>query len=137
MKQTHALTRLLALAAFGTCGTAMAQEASYSGEFERPWGFGYGEETRAYDPGTRDANGNRAIINGRIQTGDVSSLSFGLNTGWGATHGSGMIGTGGAVGNQLNVSVQGNNNTIIVDSTQINNGDQTVYLNGELDLNDD
>ena len=47
-----------------------------------------------------------------------------------------MIGTGTAVGNQLNVITNGNNNTVIIDSTQINNGDQNVFLNGELDLND-
>lgn len=45
-----------------------------------------------------------------------------------------MIGTGTAVGNQLNVITTGNYNTVIIDSTQINNGDQTVVLNGELDL---
>ena len=47
-----------------------------------------------------------------------------------------MIGSGTAVGNQLNVITNGSNNTIIIDSTQINNGDQTVILNGELNLND-
>ena len=47
-----------------------------------------------------------------------------------------MIGSGTAVGNQLNVITNGSNNTIIIDATQINNGDQSVVLNGELNLND-
>ena len=45
-----------------------------------------------------------------------------------------MLGTGTAIGNQLNVITNGNYNTVIIDSTQINNGDQTVVLKGELDL---
>jgi holdfast attachment protein HfaA len=115
---------------------ATAQEAGYLSEFERPYGYGYGEESRPFHAGTRDANGNRLVVNGLIEGG--SGLGLGLNTGWGQTAGaSGLLGsTGNAVGNQLNVITNGSYNTIIIDSTQINNGDQTVSLNGELDLND-
>ena len=75
------------------------------------------------------------VVNGLI--GGGTGLGFGLNTGWGQTDGaSGMIGSGTAVGNQLNVITNGSNNTIIIDATQINNGDQSVVLNGELNLND-
>ena len=116
-------------------GTATGQEASYLSEFERPYGFSYGEESQAYDAGTRDASGNRVVVNGLI--GGGTGLGFGLNTGWGQTDGAaGMIGSGTAVGNQLNVITNGSNNTIIIDATQINNGDQSVVLNGELNLND-
>lgn len=116
-------------------GTATGQEAGYLTEFERPYGFGYGQEEQPFDAGTRDVNGNRVVVNGLI--GGGTGLGFGLNTGWGQTDGaSGMIGTGTAVGNQLNVITNGSNNTIIIDATQINNGDQSVVLNGELDLND-
>lgn len=114
-------------------GLANAQAASYTAEFERPYGFAYGEEDRPFDANTRDLTGNRIIIDGLIEGG--TGLSRGLYTGWGQTDGaSGMIGTGTAVGNQLNVITNGSNNTIIIDSTQINNGDQTVVLNGELDF---
>jgi holdfast attachment protein HfaA len=41
----------------------------------------------------------------------------------------GFSGTGTAIGNQLNVNTSGSFNTVIVNSTQINNGDQTVNLN--------
>ena len=114
---------------------ALAQEAGYLSEFERPYGFGYGEETRPFDARSRDGFGNRVIINGLIEGG--SGLGTSLYTGWGQTEGaSGMLGTGTAVGNQLNVITNGSNNTVIIDATQINNGDQSVVLNGELDLND-
>ena len=112
---------------------ANAQAASSVAEFERPYGLGYGEESAPYSANTRDRLGNRVIINGLIEGG--SGLGTGLYTGWGQTEGAvGMLGNGTAVGNQLNVITNGSNNTIIIDSTQINNGDQTVVLNGELDL---
>ena len=50
--------------------------------------------------------------------------------------GFGQLGGATAIGNNLNVTVQGNWNTVIIDSTQINNGDVTanVELNGQVDL---
>ncbi len=116
---------------------ASAQEAVVSGQFELPYGMGFGQESRAYEPGTRDANGNRYIVDGRIIYGDsYSSLNGGLNTQWGSTSGSGMLGHSQAIGNQLNVITNGSYNTIIIDNTQINNGDQNAVLNGELNLNE-
>lgn len=112
---------------------ASAQAASSVSEFERPYGLGYGEESAPFAANTRDRLGNRLIINGLIEGG--SGLGTGLHTGWGQTEGAaGMIGSGTAIGNQLNVITHGSNNTIIIDSTQINHGDQTVELNGELDF---
>jgi len=115
---------------------ASAQEAGFLAEFERPYGFAYGEESQPFDAQTRDSAGNRVIVNGRI-INDTSTLNGGLNTGWGQTSGaSGLLGNSSAIGNQLNVVTNGSFNTVIIDSTQINNGDQSVYLNGELDLHD-
>lgn len=120
---------------------ASAQNSSELSSFERPYGYGYGQEERPIDNvGLRDANGNLTITNGLIQGG--SGLGFGLNTQWGQTDGFygatgfGNSNTGTAVGNQLNVITQGNWNTVIIDSTQINNGNQTAVLNGELNLDD-
>lgn len=114
---------------------ANAQAASSTSQFERPYGYSYGQESQPYSAGTRDASNNRVIVNGLIEGG--TGLGLSLNTGWGQTEGGyGMIGSGTAVGNQLNVITNGNNNTVIIDSTQINNGDQNVVLNGELNLND-
>lgn len=129
---------LLALPAFAQPPSPAAQ---ISGEFERPFGYGYGEEQAAYDANTRDGSGNRIILDGRILTGmDQSTLSTSSASAgaWaqataGAGFGSGAA-TGSAVGNQLNVITQGNWNTVIVNSTQINNGNQTTVLNGKIDL---
>ncbi len=120
-------------AAFGlvsvmAASAASAQEAGYLAEFERPYGWDYGSEQRPYDANTRDLHGNRVIINGLLEGG--TTLGQGLNTGWGALGGSGMLGSGSVIGNQLNVVTNGSNNTIIIDSTQINNGDQTVVVGG-------
>ncbi|MEZ5997818.1 MAG: holdfast anchoring protein HfaA [Hyphomonas sp.] len=125
---TLSLSAALALAAAGLVPAATAQEAGYLAEFEQAYGWDYGSEDRPYDgTNTRDELGNRVIINGLINGG--STLGSGLYTGWGQTEGgAGMIGSGMAVGNQLNVVTNGSFNTIIIDSTQINNGDQTVVV---------
>ena len=100
--------------------------AQISGEFERPFGYGYGEEQSSYDANTRDGSGNRVILDGRIMTGmDASTLATASASAgaWSqATAGAGFT-SNTAVGNQLNVITQGNWNTVIVDSTQIHNGD--------------
>ena len=139
-KSSRYLTTAI-LAVIAGAGVAQANPAAqFTGEFERPYGFGYGEENSAYDANTRDLNGNRVIIDGRIIVGDdLSNLSssgvYGYRfQGSGATYGRSPNAT--VSGNQLNVITQGSNNTIVIDSTQINNGDQTVDLNGELDLDD-
>jgi holdfast attachment protein HfaA len=111
--------------------------ASVSGEFERPFGFGYGEEQTSYEANTRDASGNRIILDGRIMTGmDNSSLSTSSASAgaWSQSTAGAGFSSGTAVGNQLNVITQGNWNTVIVNSTQINNGDQTTVLNGKIDF---
>lgn len=127
---------LLAMPSYAQTSSA----AQVSGEFERPFGYGYGEEQSGYDANTRDANGNRVILDGRIMTGmDQSSLSMSSASAgsWAqATAGAGFGGitSGTAIGNQLNVITQGNWNTVIVNSTQTNNGNQSTVLNGKIDL---
>lgn len=64
---------------------ASAQEASSVSEFERPYGYGYGQESRPFSASTRDHLGNRVIINGLLEGG--SGLGTGLYTGWGQTDG--------------------------------------------------
>ena len=111
--------------------------AEFAGEYERPYGFAYGEEERPFDAGTRDGLSNRIIVDGRIMVGDdLSGLTqYGLYNGQQTQSGAGYS-QGSAVGNQLNVITNGSYNTIVIDSTQVNNGDQTVILNGELKLDD-
>jgi holdfast attachment protein HfaA len=98
----------------------------YANEFSRPYGLNPGDQILPYDARTRDLNANRTIVNGIIVTGDsLSSTFLGLNTGAEA----GFSGTGYAIGNQLNVTTTGSFNTVVVNSSQINNGNQTVTIN--------
>ena len=137
-------TSLLGLTAAAVCalaGSAAAQTMNTnSAEFNGGWGRYPGQENHAVDVSTRDANGNRVIVDGVIQDG---SDGYTETSGAGSTYaGAGSRGWGGATafGNNLQVITQGNYNTVIVNSTQINNGDVTAVndsvLNGELDLND-
>ena len=135
-------TSLLGLTAAAVCalaGPAAAQTMNTnSAEFNGGWGRYPGQENHAIDVSTRDANGNRVIVDGIIQDGSDNS-TYTETTGAGSTFG----GAGGrgwhsatAIGNNLQVITQGNYNTVIVNSTQINNGDVTAgtSLNGTLRL---
>ena len=98
----------------------------------RPYGTTAGEENQPMTGSTRDANGNRVIVNGMYVGGSYSSsdgLTYGVSRG---TTGASTNAT--AIGNSLNVVVSGKYNTVIVNSTQENSGDQTVVLNGGLNL---
>jgi holdfast attachment protein HfaA len=119
----------LGVAAVLAAAPAHAQSrAGYANEFSRPYGINPGDESRPYDARTRDLNGNRVIVDGRMVTGDdLSSLPLGLYNSSGT--GMGFSGTGSAIGNQLNVNTSGSFNTVVVNSTQINNGNQTVNIN--------
>ena len=121
----------LCVAALLAAMPAHAQSrAGYANEFSRPYGTNPGDQNRPYDASTRDLNGNRVIIDGRIVVGDdLSSLPLGLyNSG---ASGMGFSGTGAAIGNQLNVTTTGSFNNVVVNSTQINNGNQTVIVNAQ------
>jgi holdfast attachment protein HfaA len=86
-----------------------------AGAFERGFGMDGDSFSQPINPSTRDANGNRVIVNGQMEL--QGTLTGGLMDNF-ATGNSSQ-----AIGNQLNVVTQGNYNTVIVDSTQINNGD--------------
>lgn len=104
-------------------------------EVEQHFGFAPGEEERAFDPRTRDANGNRLILDGVIQNQGGSTLVGGLQDGtsFGSSLGQNgsTLGQATAVGNQLNVITTGSFNTVIVNSTQTNNGDVKAVAQGE------
>lgn len=125
---------------------ALAQNA---GDFQRPWGTDSAQNNQPYRAGTRDANGNRVVVNGVLQTGvGVQAQMAGVGAVGNAPTNStnnGQVGMGAngynssalAVGNQLNVVVNGNYNTVIVNSTQTNNGNINASANagGEDDEN--
>lgn len=129
-----------ALVALGlTAGAAHAQTMSASGsQFNRGYGFSYGELNNPVNVAVRDSNGNRVFVDGVTQIGsDQSVFANGRAAGAAdAFAGVGAIGGGTAIGNSLSVNVQGNWNTVIVNSKQINNGDvsATTVLNGKVNL---
>ncbi len=130
---------LTAFAAISALAPAAAAQATNPSDWNRPYGTVPGQETRPYQ-GSRSA-GNRVVINGIIQTGvGVSaqansmanaSASVGI-TGMGGVGAGGSMGgpfasaSAFAVGNQLNVVVNGNYNTVVVNANQTNNGQVTA-----------
>jgi holdfast attachment protein HfaA len=93
-------------------------------DVERAFGMGWDSFDRPIEASTRDENGNRVIVNGRMEV--EGSLTGGLMDGFGSGLGSAQ-----AIGNQINVVTQGNYNTVIVDANQVNNGDVSAVINGE------
>ncbi len=133
--------RLVSRAIAGVFGVGLlfAGNAAVAGGYDQASTYGVGvgmapgEENAAISGSTRDANGNRVFING-LEQGVAYPVTDSLNTlGVGA---SGTIGAGGssatAIGNALNVTVTGAWNTVIVNSKQVNNGNQQATLNGDI-----
>lgn len=126
---TPVVKSLLAAAALGlSAQLASAQAPQWAGEFERPFGIGFGGMEDPIETNTRDAAGNRVVVDGYIVPGgDLGGLPLGL---YGQT-GSSLDGPAMAIGNQLNVVIDGSWNTVIIDNTQINNGDQNASIDGD------
>jgi holdfast attachment protein HfaA len=125
------LAWLAALACALAAGSAHAQSMfTNSAEFNAGYGRYSGQENRPVDITTRDANGNRVIVDGIILSGEDQS-SFTRATGAADAYaGVGALGGGAsAIGNNLVVVTQGSNNTVIVNSTQTNNGAVTANSN--------
>lgn len=118
----------LSLLALGlTCGSALAADASRissAPSLEAGYGNARAMVSGQFNPSTRDANNNRVVQDGLIQTGQGGSqLLNNAFMGGAATLQSGAISTTNyAVGNLINVQVSGTWNTVVLNSTQINNG---------------
>ncbi|MGV9007984.1 MAG: holdfast anchoring protein HfaA [Brevundimonas sp.] len=132
---------VLVVATLALPAAASAQSTGSAGAATYQAGYGGARYTtaRPQTGSTRDANGNRLIVNGLIQNGAsaYSSASGGVASsysGAGGSNGQTTIGGASAIGNSLNVVVQGSHNTVIVNSTQTNNGAVTAgtALNGTL-----
>lgn len=124
-------------------GAASAQSTGSAGAAQFQAGYGASRYTtaQASSGSTRDANGNRLVVNGIIQSGasSYSSSSAGVSSGYAGAGSSGngtAIGGATAIGNSLNVVVQGNRNTVVINSNQTNTGNITAgaALNGTLNF---
>ena len=107
-------------------GAAQAQSMNAnSASYNAGYGRVAGQENRPVDVSTRDANGNRVILDGIIQTGIDQSAFASASASAGAWDSFSGVGAGSgatAIGNNLVVITQGNYNTVIVSSEQTNNG---------------
>jgi len=127
-----------------TLALAQTTGSATASSFQAGYGNARYAVTQPSSGSTRDANGNRLIVDGIIQSGasSYSSASSGASSSYSGSGSSSSGGTaiGGAtaIGNSLNVVVQGNHNTVIVNSRQTNTGNITAgtVLNGTLDLDD-
>lgn len=131
MSVTTLAAAAAAIAALALPAAAAAQSAGSAGMAAYQAGYGGSRYTtaRPQTGSTRDENGNRLIVNGLIQSGAsaYSSTSGGVSSSYSGAGGNGTtIGGSTAIGNNLNVVVQGNHNTVIVNSRQVNNGDVTA-----------
>ncbi|MFN3670117.1 MAG: holdfast anchoring protein HfaA [Brevundimonas sp.] len=139
-KALPCLAAAAAVAALALPAAALAQSAGSAGAGAYQAGYGGARYTtaRPQSGSTRDANGNRLIVDGLIQAGAsaYSSASGGVSSSYSGAGGANGAAIGGstAIGNSLNVVVQGNHNTVIVNSSQVNNGNVTAgtNLNGTL-----
>ena len=137
LKTIPALLGLLALAG-PTAAAAQSAGSSGMGTYQAGYGGARYTTARPQSGSTRDQNGNRLIVDGIIQSGasSYSSASGGVSSSFsgvgGGANGGTAIGGSTAIGNSLNVVVQGNHNTVVVNSTQTNNGNVTAgtSLNG-------
>jgi len=118
----------LAVATGASAQTMNTSSASYNAGYGRT----AGQENQAVNVQLSDANGNMTVENGLIRntaSGSVfASASAGVETNF-----SGAGGTASAIGNNLSVVVQGNYNTVIINSTQTNTGavTATTTINGK------
>jgi holdfast attachment protein HfaA len=142
-KRLFLSTAVMAVAAAASVPAA-AQSTGSGGasRFQQGYGGARAAANTAATGYTRDANGNRLIVNGIIQSG-ASSYTSQSGGAASAYAGAGSTGNGGttiggstAIGNQLNVVVQGSRNTVIVNSTQNNTGaiNAGTALNGNINL---
>jgi holdfast attachment protein HfaA len=125
-----------ALAALGVLASVSAAGAqSFPGAAPQAGGVssleaGYGGAGRVasqpFQPSTRDANGNRLVVNGRIiDSRGQASTTYTSERGAGLSSSSAT-----AIGNLISVQVSGRNNTVVLNARQVNNG----QLNARVDL---
>ncbi len=112
---------LMAAAAGSACAQTMS---SNSASYNSGWGRTPDQENQAASAQMRDANGNLVVVDGVIMNSTNQNLFSGGGV---SSSGSGAFAGGAtAIGNSLSVVTQGNDNTVIIDSRQINNGTVTA-----------
>jgi len=121
----HAL--LIAAIASAAATAAQAGDWTNSASYN---GFANTTQNTPSNFSLRDANGNLTVVNGQFvgssfsaSSGAGSASAYAAGVGMG---GQPMSGQATAIGNSLNVVVVGSHNTTVVDSNQVNSGNQTA-----------
>jgi holdfast attachment protein HfaA len=124
-KKFIALTLLALTAATAAPCVALAGDWTNSGMYN---GYGASNQNTASGYSMRDANGNLTMVNGQVTSAQYSANSGGQSAYAGGVGmgGANAYGQATAIGNSLNVTVIGSHNTTIIDSTQVNTGNQTA-----------
>ena len=136
----HGAVLLGALAAGGVTGAAFAQSGSSTlSGFSAGYNGGLSTFEHTVNVSTASVNGNTTIVDGVTQVGSDQSIfsKSGSTTGASDSYsGAGALGGASAIGNNLSVNVSGNYNTVVINSTQTNNGSvsATTVLNGKVNL---
>lgn len=128
--RTSSVLAAIAFVAGALPGAALAQSSGSAAvaRFQNGYGDARQSVSTARTGSTRDQNGNRLIVDGLIRAGAStwSRQSGGAHQtysgGVGQASGTTIAGST-AIGNNLNVVVQGSHNTVIVNSRQTNTGD--------------
>ena len=116
-------------------GASQAQTINTnSASFNAGFGRTPGQENSPVNVQMTDVNGNLVVVNGQIASaasGSIFASAGAVASASGAVDSfSGAGGaTASAIGNNLSVVTNGNNNTVIVNSVQSNTGDVTATTN--------
>jgi holdfast attachment protein HfaA len=123
---------LALVAALGVTALAGAAQAQSMNANAASYNAGYGrstdQENQVVDTSLRDANGNLVIVDGVIQVGQDNSVFANIGAGGAVdtVSGVGSNSSASAIANNLVVVTQGNDNTVIINSTQTNSGNVTA-----------
>ena len=129
---------VLGAAGLGAAGAAQAQSTGTGSSTMSGYRTGYGmnssEFSNPVNVATTDNSGNHIYVDGVSQNGASGSIFNRTSGGAGESYvGAGLIGSATAIGNNLQVSVVGSNNTVVVNSSQTNNAPVTAtILNGKV-----
>jgi holdfast attachment protein HfaA len=127
----------LALGVLAFAGAAQAQSMGNGGSFNGGYNRAPDAGNSPIDVSMTDINGNLVVVNGQITSAQTGSIFAGAGAVASASGIAGAAdsfsGAGGAsasaIGNNLSVVTEGNNNTVIVNSVQTNNGNVTANTN--------
>ncbi len=133
MRQTQTfviLSAALVSLAAGAFSAAHAQAWDNSSNYN---GYGNYNQNSASNYSVRDGNGNLTLVDGQFRGSNYSSQSGTQSAssqggGVGTSNAGAQYGQATAIGNTLNVVVLGSHNTTVVNSSQVNNGNQTATV---------